>query len=125
GVRRVDEQGVPGGGQLDDVDVVVHLARGDLGHASRPHGPALAVETTAEAAGIALRQDDALGYFLSDVRHIRRLPTWGDLGGDRACRRSLVPSSPGTATVNRKSTRLNSSHVSSSYAVCCLKTKRP
>src|SRR5437868_9822647 len=41
------------------------------------------------------------------------------------CRRSLCPdSSACTSRADRKSTRLNSSHVSISYAVFCLKKKK-
>src|SRR5690554_5071630 len=64
-----------------------------------------------------------------------------DLRRARACGSSLIPTSTGSATaiieifpelkgkldghaVDRKSTRLNSSHVRSSYAVFCLKKKR-
>src|SRR5699024_11480258 len=36
-----------------------------------------------------------------------------------------IPSSSSHALIDRKSTRLNSSHVSISYAVFCLKKKKP
>src|SRR5690242_21962963 len=37
---------------------------------------------------------------------------------------SMQPLSPGNAALDRKSTRLNSSHMSISYAVFCLKKKK-
>src|SRR5439155_11018548 len=42
----------------------------------------------------------------------------------RQATRCRCPASPGRQIQDRKSTRLNSSHVASSYAVFCLKKKR-
>src|SRR5438067_5892825 len=48
------------------------------------------------------------------ARAPRTSPRWGDIG---------VSEGGGEGLVDRKSTRLNSSHVSISYAVFCLKKK--
>src|SRR5690349_22451053 len=40
------------------------------------------------------------------------------------CQRSRTKAQPGTTCEDRKSTRLNSSHVEISYAVFCLKKKK-
>src|SRR5437773_3573347 len=45
-------------------------------------------------------------------------------GGDDEHRQSIsIPGAAGRAAVDRKSTRLNSSHITISYAVFCLKKK--
>src|SRR6266536_5523986 len=50
------------------------------------------------------------------------LPIYGAIG--RACGRVADPPGDHRGAVDRKSTRLNSSHEWRSYAVFCLKTKR-
>src|SRR5207253_9910151 len=53
-------------------------------------------------------------------RYFDRRRDWHHGRGDETCgRRSSLPASP-----DRKSTRLNSSHVAISYAVFCLKKKK-
>src|SRR5690242_21791628 len=42
----------------------------------------------------------------------------------RPCRSTVRPTRPSSALGDRKSTRLNSSHMSISYAVFCLKKKK-
>src|SRR5437660_3035270 len=88
-----------------------------------------------------------LSFFFSAYvcpRHLHSFPTRrsSDLaGGDRRLRRAHVPTGrgpegarlrglgcaerAGDARKDRKSTRLNSSHVATSYAVFCLKKKNP
>src|SRR6266496_5875233 len=58
----------------------------------------------------------------------RDRPTWPHQAPDRARARTpslwrVAPASAATPGRDRKSTRLNSSHVESSYAVFCLKKK--
>src|SRR2546430_13655975 len=62
---------------------------------------------------------------LHDALPICHLPLSGHLDGLRRCNRSDRPSEigGGRVTVDRKSTRLNSSHSQISYAVFCLKKK--
>src|SRR6266542_5130851 len=50
------------------------------------------------------------------------LPIWTGTPESCTCRSTAAPSAPLRAT-DRKSTRLNSSHGSTSYAVFCLKKK--
>src|SRR5690348_17811527 len=57
--------------------------------------------------------------FRSGMRHIENPPPSPLMGGRDAPR----PDNPFTLSVDRKSTRLNSSHPSISYAVFCLKKK--
>src|ERR1035441_7312627 len=45
------------------------------------------------------------------------------VGGD-GCRRFQLPKADGGVDIERKSTRLNSSHLGISYAVFCLKKKK-
>src|SRR5947199_4800018 len=78
-----------------------------------------------------------LVFFFPCYRHHRDLHSFptrrsSDLlarpvGGPRLSGRSSTParSASGSSTGDRKSTRLNSSHLGISYAVFCLKKKRP
>src|SRR5438132_3542355 len=54
----------------------------------------------------------------------RRQGQVGGKGGLVAPRRAPVLATPGSGKVDRKSTRLNSSHTVISYAVFCLKKKK-
>src|SRR5690349_24201558 len=65
----------------------------------------------AEAAFVAARRDVRRRGFSRQPAH-------------RARRRSLTRSSVVSSVTDRKSTRLNSSHVEISYAVFCLKKKK-
>src|SRR5690242_20899884 len=47
-----------------------------------------------------------------------------DFRAQRACERNLLPARRTCNRLDRKSTRLNSSHMSISYAVFCLKKKK-
>src|SRR5690349_23793831 len=82
----------------------------------------LTATTTTEIYTLSLH--DALPIFRrKDARARRRQTCW-----PRSCRRTSrrAPRSPkplGAASEDRKSTRLNSSHVEISYAVFCLKKK--
>src|SRR5260221_8380634 len=80
------------------------------------------------------RSRDGSGELLSDRRALRSLRSlWWDVASDqlwnfRAMRLALCPPNPKelltTASTDRKSTRLNSSHTVISYAVFCLKKKK-
>src|SRR5690242_8081966 len=64
---------------------------------------------------------------LHDALPIRRSSTWATCGPRAASSTSRRPSCPGPPPPrwrDRKSTRLNSSHMSISYAVFCLKKKK-
>src|SRR5438477_9668898 len=76
---------------------------------------------TRRSSDLALALGDALAVTLLEVKGFRRedfaaLHPGGALGA--------APRSP-RAGIDRKSTRLNSSHMSISYAVFCLKKKKP
>src|SRR5882757_4055096 len=62
-------------------------------------------------AGLLVLPDAALGGYLADLRH----------PDPQALPPALKPDDPLILQVDRKSTRLNSSHANISYAVFCLK----
>src|SRR3712207_8310130 len=61
----------------------------------------------------------------SEVVSVRRLPKWTSLISAKRRGGSTPPPHSRSADLDRKSTRLNSSHANISYAVFCLKKKKP
>src|SRR5690606_41317446 len=91
------------------------------------------VHDTAPTAIYTLSLHDALPIYLRhgvEVGHIRQLETVAEHRGERhrvgnrAHIEAAIQESVSAPSGDRKSTRLNSSHVKISYAVFCLKKKK-
>src|SRR5690606_40872193 len=110
------------GVQRDDLDPVVDAVHGDLGRARLgPADPLDAVGDLALQVGrvdvVAVRDDDAADARGGQVERGRRAQPAGAHDQDGGIEQALL------RLEDRKSTRLNSSHVKISYAVFCLKKK--
>src|SRR6266496_4667006 len=82
----------------------------------QPHHHLGAAEQRQGGGGVDLRPVDELGHHADVARPARRCPVDGEVHAGTAV--------PPAGQLDRKSTRLNSSHVESSYAVFCLKKKK-
>src|SRR5690348_2620800 len=79
---------------------------------------------TATPAIYTLSLHDALPISAATERRLRTAALIGIRTERKASRSTRMLSSTTTAIIDRKSTRLNSSHPSISYAVFCLKKKK-
>src|SRR5207253_8186493 len=90
------------------------LSRGDGCSRAPGHSPASRGCGCGCSAGIVPRRRTAMGGSRSEA----------DRGGTKTEVRCSVAGAAAQPTTDRKSTRLNSSHVAISYAVFCLKKKK-
>src|SRR5437868_10898411 len=100
--------------QLGGRMVIKSQVRGGLGMRTiliAHHDQPFAEQLTAELRAGGYRVIDCAGPWPPELRCIR-------------CDRGYCPLTESADLIDRKSTRLNSSHVSISYAVFCLKKKR-
>src|SRR6266702_8725507 len=90
-----------------DNSVLIRVARSEMGQGSSTGLPMLVAEE------LACDWTKVRTEFVSTAEQVRRNRVWGSMatGGSQSIR-------------DRKSTRLNSSHVAISYAVICLKKKK-
>src|SRR5699024_12710733 len=75
----------------------------------------------ADSEGLILRHSTGESSKPTRRSRMRRV-SWASTRWESISR--VLSRAPRIASLDRKSTRLNSSHVSISYAVCCLKKKR-
>src|SRR5438477_11542327 len=96
-------------------------------NSSRRHFFFFFLNDTAPTEIYTLSLHDALPIFepFKDPGQVRPTPVEGGLEGTVIAERDLhVLTGPQQIILDRKSTRLNSSHMSISYAVFCLKKKK-
>src|SRR5256885_4059531 len=79
---------------------------------------------TATTEIYTLSLHDALPICRVDARHLHELHNRGSLRSSRCFARGICRDKTRTVSRDRKSTRLNSSHLVISYAVFCLKKKK-